>query len=111
MGRNLQKLALWAAPLLFVAVLFYWAMWSLLRLGIEQNWIDRLADEQFLNTVWFTIGQALLSTLLCLLFGLPGAYLLYRKKFIGRSFVRSLISVPFVLPTIVVAIALQEFST
>ncbi len=111
MGRNLQKLALWAAPLLFVAVLFYWAMWSLLRLGVEQNWFDRLGDVQFLNTVCFTIGQALLSTLLCLLFGLPGAYLLYRKKFFGRSFVRALISVPFVLPIIVVAIALRDFST
>jgi len=110
MGRNLQKLALWTAPLLFVAVLFYWAMGNLLGLGLQQDWYSKLADSYFQKVVWFTVGQALLSTLLCLLFGLPGALILYRRKFIGRSFVRALIAVPFVLPTIVVAIALQSFT-
>ncbi|MEY4320645.1 MAG: hypothetical protein RLZZ471_586 [Actinomycetota bacterium] len=110
MGRNLQKLALWAVPLLFVAVLFYWAIAKVLVLGFEQNWLAIFADTHFLRVVGFTVGQALLSTLLCLAFGIPGAYLLYRKKFFGRSFLRALISVPFVLPTILVAIAFQGFA-
>lgn len=111
MGRNLQKLALWAAPLLFVAVLFYWAMGNLLALGFGQNWYSLFSDAYFQKVIWFTIGQALLSTVLCLLTGIPAAYLLYRKKFFGRGFIRALIAVPFVLPTIVVAIALQDFSS
>jgi thiamine transport system permease protein len=110
MGRNLQKLALWAVPLLFVVVLFYWAIAKVLLLGFEQNWFAIFTDTQFFRVVGFTVGQALLSTLLCLGFGIPGAYLLYRKKFFGRSFLRALISVPFVLPTIVVAIAFQGFA-
>ena len=110
MGRNLQKLALWAAPLLFVAVLFYWAIWNLLSLGLQQDWLPLFGDAYFQKVVAFTIGQALTSTLLCLLIGLPGAYLFYRKKFFGKSFVRALIAVPFVLPTIIVAIALQSFT-
>jgi thiamine transport system permease protein len=107
MGRNLQKLALWAVPLTFIAVLFYWAIAKVLLLGFEQDWFAVIADAHFVRVVAFTVSQALLSTLLCVGFGLPGAYLLYRKKFFGRSFVRALIAVPFVLPTIVVAIAFQ----
>jgi thiamine transport system permease protein len=110
MGRNLQKLALWTVPLLFMAVLFYWAMWSLLRLGLEQDWLSFFGDQHFQKVAAFTVGQALLSTLSCLLFGIPAAMLLYRRNFLGQDFVRALIAVPFVLPTIVVAIALQSFA-
>ncbi len=109
MGRNLQKLALWAAPLLFLAVLFYWAIAKVLLLGMEQDWFSLFGDAHFQKVIVFTIGQAVMSTLLCLIFGIPGAYLLYRKRFVGRSFIHALISVPFVLPTIVVAIAFQGF--
>lgn len=109
MGRNLQKLALWAAPLLFVAVLFYWAMAWALGLGVAHNRFALLGDAYQQKVIWFTIGQAALSTLLAVLFGLPGAYLLYRKRFVGRNLLRVLITVPFVLPTIVVAIALNPF--
>ncbi|MEN9693464.1 MAG: hypothetical protein RLZZ330_1108 [Actinomycetota bacterium] len=111
MGRNLQKLALWAVPLAFVVVLFYWAIVKLLGLGLQQNWFAVFGDQHFHSVVWFTIGQATLSTLLCLLFGVPGAYVLYRRKFFAQSFIRALIAVPFVLPTIVVAIALQTFAS
>ena len=94
---------------MFLAVLFYWAIAKVLLLGLEQDWFSLFGDAHFQKVIVFTIGQALLSTLLCLIFGLPGAYLLYRKHFVGRSFIRALISVPFVLPTIVVAIAFQGF--
>ena len=109
MGRNLPKLALWIVPLLFVGVLFYWAMGRALGLGVGQNSFALLSDAYQQKVIWFTIGQAALSTLLAVLLGLPGAYLLYRKKFFGRNFARALITVPFILPTIVVAIALNPF--
>jgi hypothetical protein len=111
MGRNLQKLALWTVPLAFVAVLFYWAMVKLLGLGLQQDWLAVFSDAHFHQVVWFTIGQAAFSTLLCLMFGIPGAFVLYRRKFFGQSFVKAFIAVPFVLPTIVVAIALQSFAS
>jgi thiamine transport system permease protein len=53
----------------------------------------------------FTVGQALLSTLLTLLLGLPGAYILARYEFRGKSLIQSLTSIPFVMPTLVVAAA------
>lgn len=110
MGRNLQKLALWGAPLVFVAVLFYWAIGNLLALGLKQNWPDLFTNGRFQQVVAFTLGQAALSTILCLIFGLPGAYVIYRKKFFGQNLVKAFIAVPFVLPTIVIAIALQNFT-
>nr|WP_255433716.1 iron ABC transporter permease [Tessaracoccus sp. MC1865] len=57
------------------------------------------------GAIWFTLGTATASTLLCLVLGLPGAYLLYRCRFRGRDTLRALITIPFVLPTVVVGVA------
>ncbi|MFB6093349.1 MAG: ABC transporter permease [Halanaeroarchaeum sp.] len=54
--------------------------------------------------VGFTVYQAVLSTVASLLLGLPGAYLLARYSFPGRETVRALTMLPFVLPSIMVAI-------
>ena len=47
--------------------------------------------------------QALASTALTLLVGLPAAYLFARHDFPGKTLLRALSTVPFVMPTIVVA--------
>ena len=57
----------------------------------------------------FTIFQALLSTLLAVFLALPIATLLYRRKFFGSRVLQGLIAVPFLMPTIVVAIALDDY--
>jgi len=51
----------------------------------------------------FTFYQAALSTLLTLFLGLPSAYLFARYDFPGKSILRALTAVPFMLPTVVVA--------
>ncbi|MCI1748039.1 MAG: ABC transporter permease subunit [Acidipropionibacterium sp.] len=55
----------------------------------------------------FTLGQAALGAILCLILGVPGAHLLYRVRWPGRTVVRGLVSVPFVLPTVVVGVAFR----
>ncbi|QPV63043.1 iron ABC transporter permease [Halosimplex litoreum] len=52
----------------------------------------------------FTAYQALLSTVAAIALGLPGAYVLARFEFPGRKTIRSLTALPFVMPTILVAI-------
>ncbi|WP_197428518.1 iron ABC transporter permease [Halapricum sp. CBA1109] len=52
----------------------------------------------------FTAYQAALSTAASVLLGLPGAYVLARYDFRGRRTLRSLTIVPFVLPSIMVAV-------
>jgi thiamine transport system permease protein len=57
----------------------------------------------------FTIFQALLSTLLAVVLALPIATLLYRRKFLGSKVLQGIIAVPFLMPTIVVAISLDDY--
>ena len=52
----------------------------------------------------FTAYQAFLSTIAAVVLGLPGAYVLARFEFPGRRTIRSLTALPFVMPTILVAI-------
>ncbi|MFM5968582.1 MAG: ABC transporter permease [Micrococcales bacterium] len=109
MVRYLRLIAVWAAPLLFVAVLFYWPLTKILALGFEAGANSVALGTSTLAAVWFTIWQAALSTVICLLLGVPGAYLLYRRQFRGRNALRVLITLPLVLPTIVIAIAFVAF--
>lgn len=52
----------------------------------------------------FTGVQAFLSTVLSVVLGVPAAYILARYEFRGRELLRSLTALPFVMPSIVVAI-------
>ncbi|MCA9924625.1 MAG: iron ABC transporter permease, partial [Anaerolineales bacterium] len=61
----------------------------------------------FWKTIWFTTWQAAVSTLLTLLIGFPAAYLFARYRFPGKSLLKALTAVPFVMPTVVVAAAFR----
>jgi len=52
----------------------------------------------------FTAYQAFLSTVASVAVGVPGAYLLARFEFPGRRFLRSVTILPFVMPSIMVAV-------
>lgn len=105
----IKRLALWTAPVLFVLVLFYLPLSRIIGLGLSGNWFDVYLASQTLQAIWFTIWQSAASTLISLLIGIPGAYILYRKRFRGQKFIRALITVPLVLPSIVVAIVFASF--
>ncbi|MFP9060904.1 ABC transporter permease [Natrialbaceae archaeon A-chndr2] len=65
---------------------------------------DFLSSDRKLGIVGFTTYQAILSMVLSLALGLPMAYLLARYEFRGRRTLRSLTILPFVLPSIMVAV-------
>ena len=104
-----KRLWLWTVPLLFIAVLFYWPLAKIIGVGLSSNWFEIYFEPATLKAIWFTIWQAALSTAIVVLIGIPGAYVLYRKQFFGQRFIRALITVPLVLPTIVVAIVFSSF--
>ncbi len=91
----------------FMAVLFYWPVVRVFAEGLASGFGSNV--QAVWPVLWFTIWQAVFSTLLCVLLGIPGAYLLYRKNFRFASAIRALISVPFMLPSLVVAIAIIQF--
>ena len=57
----------------------------------------------YLKILWFTVWQAAVSTGLTLLLALPAAYVFARYQFRGKNLLLALATIPFVLPTIVVA--------
>ncbi|HMO97092.1 MAG TPA: ABC transporter permease subunit, partial [Tepidiformaceae bacterium] len=59
----------------------------------------------FAERAWFTLWQALVSAGITLVLAMPVAYVLACYEFRGKALFEALITVPFVLPTIVVAVA------
>ena len=100
---------LWIIPLTFVAVVFYWPVTQLSTIGLRGQWLAQVLEPKTLEIIWFTLWQAGLSTLVTVLIALPGAYLLYRRSFPGQKIIQALITVPFVLPSIVVAVGFTVF--
>src|SRR5687768_16082663 len=98
-----SRILLWLLPLSFLIFAFFVPLSRILALSFDSQ---ALTSENFLLTsrvLLFTFYQATLSTLLTLLLGLPSAYLFARYKFRGKSLLRALTAVPFMLPTVVVA--------
>lgn len=68
--------------------------------------VQRLAEPQVLEALRLSLVTATLATLVCLLLGVPLAWLLARVTFPGRRVVRALVTVPLVLPPVVGGVAL-----
>ena len=99
-------------PLAFLAVFFVYPVVAIVGRGLAPHWSvdldplrDVITDARLRHIAWFTVWQATLSTVLTLAVAIPGAYVLARCEFPGRRLVRALVTVPFVLPTVVVGSA------
>jgi molybdate transport system permease protein len=66
----------------------------------------RLTEPGVLAALRLSLLTATLATLLCLLLGVPLAWVLARSTLPGRRFVRALVTVPLVLPPVVGGVAL-----
>ena len=94
-----------------MVVLFYLPLLNVFNLALSADIAGAVPNEVSVWPVlWFTVWQALVSTVICLLLGIPGAYVLYRKTFKGAAIIKSIITIPFMLPSLVVAIAVTEVS-
>jgi thiamine transport system permease protein len=62
-------------------------------------------DSYYLRRAWFSTWQAAISAGLSLALGMPLAWVLACHEFRGRRLLEAVLMVPFVLPTIVVAVA------
>ncbi|HNB54609.1 MAG TPA: hypothetical protein PK530_21860, partial [Anaerolineales bacterium] len=103
----------WLLPLTFLALFYFYPLARILALSLTRAGAQTpdgisalssaLTSPTTRSVIAFTFGQAIASTLLTLLVGLPGAYILARYDFRGKSLFRALTGVPFVMPTLVVA--------
>lgn len=96
---------LWVLPLLFLGGFFFYPLVSIFRLALARPVTGAAAMSSTLITrpLWFTFWQAALSTLLTLLTGFPAAYVFARFAFRGKRLLRTLTTLPFILPTVVAA--------
>jgi molybdate transport system permease protein len=67
---------------------------------------QRLAEPGVLTALRLSLQTATLATGLCLVLGVPLAWMLARADFRGRRLVRALVTVPLVLPPVVGGVAL-----
>jgi molybdate transport system permease protein len=67
---------------------------------------QRLAEPGVLTALRLSLQTATAATLLCIVLGVPLAWLLARVPFPGRRLVRALVTVPLVLPPVVGGVAL-----
>ena len=68
----------------------------------------RVIDPLIWQVAGLAMTQAVISTALALVIGLPIANVVSRYRFRGRAFTQALVTVPFVLPTVVVALAFRS---
>ncbi|MEU7556051.1 iron ABC transporter permease [Streptomyces sp. NPDC044571] len=101
-----------AVPLVFFGLFFAYPVVAIVGRGVktDEGWQlgrigEVLARPDIADVLWFTTWQALASTALTLLVALPGAYVFARFEFPGKQLLRALVTVPFVLPTVVVGTA------
>ena len=76
---------------------------------VEAPWgtlAERLADPAVLGALRLSLVTASVATVLCLVFGVPLAWLLARGELPGLRAVRALVTVPLVLPPVVGGVAL-----
>jgi thiamine transport system permease protein len=110
MPKAIKPILFWFFPLVFLSVFFFYPLTSILKLSLTRSdyslwtpFINAIFSPTIQRVIWFTIWQAFLSTILTLLVGLPSAYLFARYQFRGKSILRALTGVAFVMPTLVVA--------
>lgn len=98
--------ALAVVPLGFMAVFFAYPVLTLLGRGLAAGLGEStLGWGRLVRVVGFTVGQAALSTALTLVVALPITWAVANLSFRGRRAIRVLVTIPFVLPTMVVASA------
>ncbi|MEU6659857.1 iron ABC transporter permease [Streptomyces sp. NPDC046821] len=111
-GGSAARLGLLTLPAVFFALFFAYPVAAIVSRGLKTDghWqfgriTDVLGQSDIRHVLWFTTWQALASTALTLLIALPGAYVFARFEFRGKQVLRAVVTVPFVLPTVVVGTA------
>lgn len=114
-SRSVGRLGLWAVvsiPVVFLGYFFIYPVISITIRGLTVDGSFTLAsfsavlnDGTLRGVATFTFFQAVLSTVLTVLLGLPAAWVFARFSFKGKRALLAASLIPFVLPTLVVASA------
>ena len=99
-------------PLAFLGLFFAYPVATLVGRGFVTDgaldlggFAEVLGAPRTWRVVWFTLWQAVVSTLLTIVVGLAPAYVFARYAFRGRALLLGLMTALFVLPTVVMGAA------
>jgi ABC-type spermidine/putrescine transport system permease subunit II len=84
----------------FYLISYVFLRWSDVNSEVFENKI--IGNEnwnQILKTLFFSFRLSLSTVLFDLVFGIPLAYVLARKKFLGKNLLEDIITLPLVIPT------------
>jgi len=99
------------APVVFLSVFFVVPVANaLLRFFRFSEFSNVLGNQSLRGVAWFSLWQAILSTLATLAIGLPVTWALSRFTFRGSRIARGILTAPFVLPAVVVAAGVLAIS-
>ncbi len=97
---------LWIAPALFLALMLVIPTAAIFKQGLTlDGFVHVVNNPSVRSALWFTLWQAAASTILTVLLALPATYVLSRFAFTGSRALQALVTVPFLLPTVVVGAA------
>lgn len=93
-------------PTIFIGYFFIYPLARILGLGLSELSIGASGVEaRLLRVGWFTLWQAVASTILTFLAAAPLTWAVSSYEFRGRRVAMALATVPFVMPTVVVGAA------
>ena len=95
-----------ALPAFFLGYFFLYPLLRIFWLSLAgEGWLDAFTRPRFIEAAWFTLWQATVSTVLTVVAALPLTWALSRFTFRGKPLVKAFVTIPFVLPTVVVGAA------
>lgn len=108
---RLNRLPIWLTaslavlPVTVLTVLYVWPLATLALRVFSLDSHTTVKAGRVADVVWFSFRQAVVSTLVTLSLGLAPAWAIARYRFRARRWVLGLVTMPFMLPTVVVAAA------
>ncbi len=107
-----KKIPLLILPFIFLLIFFYFPLILIVKnsfiVGNSQfsfgNFIRLFQDPYQVHVIFFTLYQAFLSVILTLIIGLPAAFIFSYYDFPLKKILKSMMMVPFILPSIIVAL-------
>ncbi|MGE0749771.1 MAG: ABC transporter permease [Variibacter sp.] len=80
--------------------------------GFTLKWYGGFfADPTYIEAFWLSVKLGVASTVIATLLGVPAALVVARVPFPGRGAVGALFLSPLILPTIVIGVAILQYST
>jgi len=105
---SVKKAILLLIPIIFLVFTIYYPLLSLLYTIYSVNILGIVSSYILIYSIKISMLEAVLSAILSFLIGYPGGIILARYSFPGKKIIQPLLIIPFLMPSIVVAIGIID---